>query len=251
MKPIKECAHFLILNLSKNNVFWMSCNYVHFKFHLIASWHQITGEETQSMENWSFLGIPPVRLQTSGSASLKMWTPWVIYSGLSYSRSEQIPKHTGLKGTQKPVLPSNHGEVLQPSLCGMSDHHCLPEVPIHIFISNPSQHKNGCLQGLGTLWITSGKTTIVFVTTARLFHGHTRLGGKWINFQKKHVTWDNTGVPLVLSEGFVCFSKVRNPEVTVLYFTQIEILVEKHWPLCKRSSLDGTVHLTELKACIL
>lgn len=204
------------------------------------------------MENWSFLGIPPLCLQASGSVSLKMWTPWVIYSYLSYSRPEQIPKHTRLKGTQKPILPSNHGEVLQPSLCSMSGHHCLPEVPTHIlFISNPSQHKNGCLQGLGTVWITSDKITIVFVTTARLFHGHTRLGGKWINFQKKYVAWDNTGVPLVLSEGFICFSKVRNPEVSVFYFKQKEILVGMCWPVCKKSSLNSTVHVTELKTCIL
>lgn len=37
---------------------------------------------------------------------------------------------------------------------------------------------NGCLQGLETIQITSGRIIIVLVATSRLFHGHTGLGGK-------------------------------------------------------------------------
>lgn len=39
MKPVKEYAYFLILKRSKNNLFWVSCNYVYLELQLIATWH--------------------------------------------------------------------------------------------------------------------------------------------------------------------------------------------------------------------
>lgn len=149
---------------------------------------------------------------------------------------------------RKCVLLSGHGAVLQLSKCGVSDNHCLPEVPTHVcFISNPSQYK-WMFAGLETIRVTSGGIIIVLVAAARLFHGHIGLAEKWINF-KKCVALDKAQVPIVLSDGLVCFSKVRCPEALVLYFKQTKGLIERCWQAAERSSTDRTVHLTELKVC--
>ena len=87
--------------------------------------------------------------------------------------------HADLQETWKCVLPSGHGAVLQLCQCGMSDSHCLPEVPAHVcFISDPSQYINGCLLGLETIQFTSGGIIIVLVAAARLFHAHFGLAEK-------------------------------------------------------------------------
>lgn len=149
MKPIKECAYFLILNLSKNNLFRMSCNYVHCKLHLIAAWHQIIGKKRhvhmRKLEfseglPYSLSGLRVCQFENVDNIDLKAL--WIIYGYLSFSKTEQISMHPGLQKIQKHVLPSNYGVVLYLSQCDMSGHHCLTEVPARAcFIPNPSPQK--------------------------------------------------------------------------------------------------------------